>query len=81
MDAPTTVSEIIALLAQHGLLVTLGISPNHARTMKARNSIPAERDCDIVAVARERGLPISFELLARLRAEKRPLSQAAEARS
>jgi hypothetical protein len=81
MNSPTTFSEIIDLLAKHGLLAPLDINPNHARTMKARDSIPAERDCDIVASARKKRLPITFELLARLRAKKRRVSQLAETRS
>lgn len=49
-----------------------GISDGHARTMKARESIPPEYWPEIVAAAAREGIPgITFETLARLAARKR----------
>lgn len=76
---PQTVAEILELIVANDGLAVLGITPNHFRTLKARNSIPAERDLEIVDFAKRKGLPIDFELLARLRA--RQPQQPAEAAS
>ena len=47
----------------------IGRPPSHARTMRARNSIPAGRWLRVVDAARECGVAgISLELLARLEA-------------
>lgn len=61
----------------------MGISPSHARTIRARDSIPAERHHDFVMVAKDLGLTgITYELLAKLAAKrKQPKSARAEATS
>lgn len=61
---------MIELLEDKGLLSEIGIKPGHARTMKARGSIPAHWDKPIVDAARAHGLPVDFELLAGLRARE-----------
>jgi hypothetical protein len=49
----------------------IGVEESHARTMKARDSIPSTRWIATVNAAQELGLPsITLELLARLDAEK-----------
>jgi hypothetical protein len=74
VKTPETAAEVIDLLLDAGAMTELGITANHARTMKARNSIPGDRDCDIVAAAVRHRLPIDYALLARLRAERKPLA-------
>lgn len=48
----------------------IGVPPSHARTMKARNSIPADHWPNVVDAAASRHLAgVSFELLGRLRSQ------------
>lgn len=50
----------------------LSIPGSHARTMKARDSIPPEYWPEVVQQAASRGVPgVSYELLAQLVAENR----------
>ncbi len=52
--------------------VAIGIPYSHARTMKARSSIPSDRWEKVVEAARVAGVDdINYELLARLAARKR----------
>jgi hypothetical protein len=77
MDAtPDSATAVIELLIAKDLLGSVGLSASHARTMKTRNSIPGEWDTRIVEAATKAGLPISFELLARLRAPQIQEAQA-----
>lgn len=49
----------------------VGIPESHARTMKARSSIPAERWERVIAAAKNLGKEnISYELLAKIAARK-----------
>jgi hypothetical protein len=51
----------------------LGVPANHARTMKARNSIPAERWIAVTQAAQTRGIDgITLESLAMLAADRAP---------
>jgi hypothetical protein len=78
---PESVAAIIDLLIERDLLAELGMERSHARTIKARNAIPAHWHAKIVALAGRHGLPIDLALLARL-AEEREFGprQPAEAR-
>jgi hypothetical protein len=52
--------------------VVLGIPESHARTMKARDSIPVERWERVVGAAKARGLSgVTYEALTKLAASKR----------
>jgi hypothetical protein len=57
----------------------IGVEESHARTMKARDSIPSTRWMATVDAAQKLGLSgITLELLARLDAEKSKLRELAQ---
>lgn len=76
MDKPDSISGVIDLLASRGLLESLGLKPSHARAMKTRNAIPVRWHLSMVEAARLNGLPIDYELLAKLAASKRRAGRA-----
>lgn len=54
----------------------IGVEESHARTMKARDSIPSTRWMATVDAARRLGVPgVTLDLLARLDAEKSKLRE------
>lgn len=61
---PTTAAAVIDLLKGRGVLSEIGMTDNHARTIKARGWIPPRWHHQIVTVARRHSLPISHDLLA-----------------
>lgn len=71
-------AEIIE--AFHGRFAqAIGIEESHARTMKARDSIPAARWQQTVAAARELQIPgVTLELLAKLEANKARSKESAQ---
>lgn len=57
----------------------IGVEESHARTMKARDSIPSSRWVATVDAARRLGVPgVTLDLLARLDAEKSKQREAAQ---
>lgn len=52
----------------------LGISTEHAAAMKRRKSIPPRYWAALVRVAKERGLPVSYDALAEIHAQERVAS-------
>jgi hypothetical protein len=57
----------------------IGIDESHARTMKARDSIPSTRWMATVSAARQLGVKgVTLDLLARLDAEKSKQREAAQ---
>ena len=76
MDAkPDSPAAVMDLLIERDLLGAVAaaadrkLTPSHARTMKARNTIPQHWHHPIVVVARAQNLPIDYELLATLAAK------------
>lgn len=62
-----------------GFAAAIGIPESHARTMKARASIPADRWSRVIEAATERNLDgITFELLARIAAHRREPTEATQ---
>jgi hypothetical protein len=55
----------------------LGIADTHARTMKARNSIPPDHWAKLIVEAESRGIPVTFDLLTTLRALMRAATRPA----
>lgn len=65
-------SVIEALGGPPSFAEAIGVTENHARVMKSRNSIPAEYWHPIVLAAQAKGLAdITHEALARIAAAKR----------
>lgn len=71
-DRPTSFSAVIDAFGGAAPFGTaIGIPDSHARTMKARDSIPSTRWQDTVNAARANGIAgITLELLAKLDAER-----------
>jgi hypothetical protein len=76
---PQSVDEVIDLFRQHDLLEELDLSPTHAGTMKTRGRIPGHWHVKMAEVARRHGLPVTYELLARLAAKPKADKAGAQA--
>lgn len=71
MDSFSSVIDAFGGAAKFG--EAIGIPDSHARTMKARDSIPADRWSKVVAAACDRGVSgVTFEKLAELAAREQP---------
>lgn len=55
----------------------VGVDYQTARQWHLRNSIPSEYWCDLVRAAQERGLEVSVDLLATIKATERNRAEAA----
>lgn len=69
-DSPTDFASVIDLFGgAQAFGAAIGIQASHARTMKARNSIPADYWPGVVEAARRAAPPldVTFELLSQLR--------------
>lgn len=71
-----TVEQVIALWPTvPDFARDIGITPKHAQTMRARESIPPGYWLDVVRAATERGFKgVSLEVLARIHARERAAS-------
>jgi DNA-binding transcriptional regulator YiaG len=62
--------DIIALFGStRALGAALGVSRETVKKWAQRGSIPAEHDMALVTAAHERGLPVTLETMARMRAD------------
>ena len=79
MLAVHTVADLIALWqsAAH-CAVDVGVNPHQPRDWAIRGRIPPEHWEAFTAAARRRGLPVDFDLLARIHAARRKASTKAE---
>lgn len=65
-------AEVIDALSSGGLLSEIGLKDSHARTLKARGSIPSHWHAAIAEVAARHRLPITLTTLAKLASRRRP---------
>jgi hypothetical protein len=63
---PSSVADVIDLLRSKGLLGEIGMTTNHAGTIKTRGRLPAGWITPIHTAAVRHELPISLELLVKL---------------
>ena len=68
----TSFAEIIAAFGSATqFAVAVGIPPSHARTMKARDSIPASRWLAVAAAAKQHGIEgVTIEAMASIEAQR-----------
>lgn len=69
IDSLHSVADVIDLLRSKDLLPELGLTPGHAGTMKTRGRIPPHWHVRVVQTSEKHGLPVTYELLARLAAQ------------